>query len=69
MHASTFNVRNLGDPDAISVVILTRTYCESETNKTMIVGIRKSDKIVVPEKQANNAFIESSGVCGGKGLD
>lgn len=69
MHASTFNVRNLGDPDAISVVNFTRTNCESETRKTMIVGIRKSDKIVVPEKQANNAFVESSGVCGGKGLD
>jgi len=69
MHASTFNVRNLGDPDAISDVFLTRTDCESETSKTMIVGIRKSDKIVVPEKQANNTFVDRSGVCGGKGLD
>jgi hypothetical protein len=69
LHASMFNVRNLRDPDAISIVILTRTNCESETRKTMIVGIRKSDKIAVPEKQANNAFLESSGVCGGKGLD
>lgn len=69
MHASMFNVRNLGDPDVISVVILTRTNCESETNKTMKFGIRKSDEIVVPEKQTNNAFVESCGVCGGKGLD
>ena len=68
-HASMFNVRNLGDPDVISVVILTRANCESETGTTMIVGIRKSDKIVVPEKQANNAFVDCSGVCGGKGLD
>lgn len=69
MHASTFNVRNLGDPDVISIVILTRTNCESETSKTMIVDIRKSDKIVVPKKQTNKAFSESCGVCGGKGLD
>lgn len=39
-------------------LFLTRTNCKSETSKTMIVGIRKSDKIVVPEKQANNAFVE-----------
>ena len=55
---------------AVSEMLLGELIVNRKPSKTINRGIRKSDKIVVPEKQANNTFIaKSRGVCGGKDLD
>jgi hypothetical protein len=54
---------------AVSTVSQPRISCESNMSTTIKHGIRKSDKAIVPVKQANKTVGDNSGgVCGGNGL-